>query len=465
MNLLNIAEHDRSSVALLDGHSGTKISYGLLCDEVARAADDLRRSSKELVLCLCQNQISSIISYLASLESGHAVGLIDAASRLPALSRLIEAYRPEWIAVSEDLALELELDEMYARTWSPELALPMWRRKHETSEEIYRDLNLLLSTSGTTGSPKFVRLTRANIESNAYSISLALGLGNRERAITSLPIHYSYGLSVVNSHLSCGGTVVVTSQSVLERSFWEAFDRNRCTSFAGVPYTYSMLRRIGFEGFDLPTLRAMTQAGGRLDDATILRFHRLLAARGQQLHVMYGQTEATARICCMPPGELADRIGSVGPAIAGGRLRIENGEVVYSGPNVMLGYATSREGLGRGDELEGTLYTGDVGFLDGDGYLTLIGRNKRFAKVFGLRVNLEEIEDRLRSYGPTAAIAGEDRVVLFCEYGDLEELERHRRRLIDELTLHPTSLELRRIDRIPVSVRGKVDYGELEKLL
>jgi acyl-coenzyme A synthetase/AMP-(fatty) acid ligase len=235
-----------------------------------------------------------------------------------------------------------------------------------------------------------------------------------------------------------------------------------------------MLKRIGFFGFDLPSLRHMTQAGGKLDTATILEFHRVLANHNQQFHVMYGQTEATARISCLPPKDLPRKAGSVGFAIPGGKIDIRSekgdnlgrcvtGEVVYTGPNVMMGYAICREDLSRGDEHGGVLYTSDIGYLDREGYLYITGRNKRIAKVFGKRVNLDEVEDRLLRYGPTAAVSGEEKIILYCEHGSPEELKRYKKELVEEFTLHPTSFVIRRIDKLPTTPRGKVSYKELEE--
>ncbi|MCP4895422.1 MAG: AMP-binding protein [bacterium] len=463
--LLDIDHHERTDPALIDGASRRLLSYSTVTRLVRQEAGSFCRGNRELVFCLCRNDIRSVISYLAGLEAGHAVALLDAGSRKASLRRLIRSYRPEWIAGSEALVEDLELSPEFVPVSGSDDALPKWHGKTGETDAIHEDLAVLLPTSGTTGSPKFVRLTKKNVVSNAQSICSVLGIGTKDRAIANLPFHYSYGLSVLNSHLMSGGSVVTTHASVLERRFWETFADNDCTSFAGVPYIYQMLRRIGFEKFELSSLQGMTQAGGKLDDETILWFHEVLSARNQSLNIMYGQTEATARISCLPADALPTSVGSVGPAIPDGSLMIEQGEVVYRGPNVMMGYATCRDDLALGDELHGTLHTGDLGTLAANGFLTISGRNKRFAKVFGLRVNLEELEDRLRHHGPTAAAAAEDRIVLFCEHGTADDMESYRRRLLEELALHPTAVEVRRIDKLPTTSRGKIDYGELEGLL
>jgi acyl-CoA synthetase (AMP-forming)/AMP-acid ligase II len=228
-----------------------------------------------------------------------------------------------------------------------------------------------------------------------------------------------------------------------------------------------MLERIGFATLDLPSLRTLTQAGGRMSDAMILRFHEAAAAKGARLVVMYGQTEATARIAYLPPERLPEKLGSAGIAIPDGRLWVEEagegvaGEVLYAGPNVMLGYAASRADLAEGDTLGGVLRTGDLGRIDADGFLWLSGRSKRIAKVFGLRLNLDEVEQMLHHLGPTAVVGGDDRLVIFCAHGDEERFGGYRASLSKALRLNHRALEFRRVDAIPATPSGKTDYSLL----
>ncbi len=262
---------------------------------------------------------------------------------------------------------------------------------------------------------------------------------------------------------------MLTGESVVQRSFWDAVQQHRCTSLAGVPYTYQLLERVGYRAMELPTLLTMQQAGGALDRSLTTIYAQHMRTKGGRLFVMYGQTEATARIAYVPPDRLTDKLGSAGRVIPGGRLRIEangepavgqgaSGEVIYEGPNVMLGYATGRDDLATGDELGGVLRTGDMGFLDDDGFLFLTGRSKRIAKVFGLRVNLDEVELMLREHGPAAAVAGDDSIVGYCAFGTDEALAELRAGLAQRMQLHPTAIVLRRVDDIPVTGSGKVDY-------
>jgi acyl-coenzyme A synthetase/AMP-(fatty) acid ligase len=381
---------------------------------------------REVALVRCSSDAASALGYLAALTAGHAVILLEASADA---SAVLERYDPRYVVTGATVDVR-------------EAAAPA---------DLHPALRVLLSTSGSTGSPKLVRLTAENLLANAAAIVEYLGLDAGERAIASLPIPYSYGLSVLHSHLLAGASIAFTGHSVIRPEFWADARRHRATSFAGVPYSYAMLERIGMREMELPALRSLTQAGGRLDPEVAARF----AARWP-LTVMYGQTEAAPRIAYVPAERLAGKPGSIGIAIPGGELSVVEGELVYRGPNVMLGYAESRADLARGDDQGGVLATGDLGHVDDDGFHFVTGRAKRIAKVFGLRINLDEIEAAVE--GPAAAVAGDERIDVFAER---EDAAAGARALATRFRLPPRALRVHAIERLPVKASGKVDYGAL----
>ncbi|MBV9669719.1 MAG: AMP-binding protein, partial [Acidobacteriales bacterium] len=391
-------------MALIDANTGTTMSYGDLRAAVSRSAQNLPQlGRKSLGLLLATNSASSVATYLAALQRGAACILLDAALDRTLLDHLIERYQPDWIAATHD--------HRFAG-YSPSTSSPhVFINQHPSPKQIFPELALLLSTSGSTGNPKLVRLAQANLQANAASICSYLSLTPAERPITTLPMAYSYGLSVVNSHLLAGSAIVLNDWGVLQREFWQAVEDFHCTSIAGVPYTYQMLLKTGLLASKGTALRTYTQAGGRLDEDSIEKVRRIAESRGARFFVMYGQTEATARISYVPPDALRDKIGSVGVAIPGGILSIddETGELIYEGPNVMMGYAESIADLARGDELHGKLRTGDLARQDRDGYYLITGRMRRFLKIFGKRFNLDDIEKALTAnFGCPVACHGED---------------------------------------------------------
>lgn len=476
MFLLPEGIEDQARNCLYDSETCRWWTFGALREEVIKLATTLSSPKKCLVFCYCSNHPGSVIEYLASIQAGHAVALLDSKSTPEVRKSLTDLYQPD---ILFDTANDLGSSAGNRDYMGPEDGgnrHQLFRRRHTNDlPPINKDLATLLTTSGSTGSPKFVRLSRKNVESNARSISIALKLNPQERAISSLPIHYSYGLSVLNSHLLSTGSVVLTNLSPLERPFWDLFREHGCTSLAGVPFQYQLLDRIGFADMELPTLKTMTQAGGRLANETITKFHDLLSCRGARLVVMYGQTEATARMTCLPPDQLRRKLGSVGLPILGGEVKIKTeaglttranckGEIVYSGPNVMMGYATSRQDLMRGEETDAILYTGDIGYLDQEGFLYITGRRQRISKLFGLRINLDDVEQMLNENGPVAVVGDDEKILVFCEYGNEKIYDQYSRKLARTLKVPQQVFTFRYLESIPLTSSGKIDYKKLEVL-
>jgi acyl-coenzyme A synthetase/AMP-(fatty) acid ligase len=462
-----------SSPALYDAAADRTWSYANLPTAMSPIQDALASPRKALVFLFCRNDAATVFAYLSAVEMGHAVALLDERLADEFKTHLIELYEPEFV-VSSAAAADPPVGDGVYEWYSPTGGELRVGRRTPASSAIHPNLALLLSTSGSTGTPKFVRLTRANVESNAHSIREALGITAEERPVTSLPIHYSYGLSVLNSHLAAGAEVVISDQGLTAPDFWSAFRTKRCTSWAGVPYSYQILRRLDIDRLDIPSLHTLTQAGGKLHVDLVAHFHDKIAARGGRMFVMYGQTEATARISILPWSLLPEKLGSAGLALPGGKLRVwtgdaltaepnVTGEVVYSGPNVMMGYATCRADLALGDQLQGDLYTGDTGYLDAGGFLYLTGRRKRDAKVFGLRLNMDEIEDMIRVHGPTAVVSVAEKLIIYCEHGDTAQFATYAKDLSQKLRLHAGAFQFRRIEQLPLNANGKVDYATLEQ--
>jgi len=448
--------------ALLDATSGQVLTYAQLDERVTRRTSELPRDAGLVVLAMEQT-IESIVDFLALLETGQPVVPTDphlSAVRLNAFAERYAAdvvidrrnrWRLAWPYSSSDPGI-------FERSYGP--------RSHP-------DLALLLSTSGSTGSSKLVRLSANAIAKNASAVGVSLDLRPADRAPTLLPLHYIYGLSVLLSHLTAGASVLVTGRSVIEPEFWTDFATSECTILNAVPYTFHMLRRTGFYERELPSLRAVTQAGGQLRPDLMKDAEQRLTNMGTGLYVMYGQTEAAPRIACLAPVDLRERFGSVGRPLQGGEVSIvgkdgiakppgEMGEVVYSGPNVMLGYADCRDQLALGDVNQGRLFTGDLGYLDAEGFIYITGRLKRIGKVFGMRLNLDEVEGMLPDLDPVAVVQGNDCVDVFTE-SEGSDLAGARMRIAAELGLPLAAVKVHIMDRIPLLPTGKPDYMALTR--
>ena len=452
-------------VVLIDADTGAVPTYR----ELSERADEVRSEvgCRGLAFLFADMTVRSVADFLALRAAGHAVALVDAALAPDLAAGLLERYRPDIVVASPDAEVSAD--------YRPRLP-GIWRRD-DAGPALHPELEILLTTSGSTGSPKFVRLSRPNIEANTRAIVTSLGLRAGDRAITTLPLFYSYGMSVVNTHVAVGGAVVVHRASVIEPRFWDAVRQHQVTFLNGVPTTFAMLKRVGLDQRGVPSVRALTQAGGRMSDELIEHFADLMQARGGELFVMYGQTEAGPRIACRAVTQSRDRIGSVGQALEGGQLAAtgpsgeplptgEIGEIVYTGPNVMLGYAAEPADLALGDVQGGSLATGDLGQVDEDGFLFLRGRTKRIAKIAGMRISLDELEAHAHGPGPVAAVsAGDEGAVVFCEWPADADFVGSQRELGRHLKLPPRSVCLRHIEALPKLPNGKVDYQTLQRTL
>jgi len=269
---------------------------------------------------------------------------------------------------------------------------------------------LILFTSGSTSAPRGVVLSARNLASNARAIATYLRLDAADRAMLVLPLTYAYGRSVLHSHLCAGGSVFLDDRFMYPRVVVEALAEERCTNFSGVPATYELLRRAVPELRAPTCLRKLTQAGGAMARDTT-RWVRTAFAPAP-LYVMYGQTEATARLSYLPPEHASAKEGSIGIAIPGTELRVldaegrelpagEVGELVARGPGVALGYLNAPEEQARAFR-EGALWTGDLAYRDAGGFFFLVERAKEILKVAGHRVSPAQIE---------AVLAGEPGVL------------------------------------------------------
>jgi acyl-CoA synthetase (AMP-forming)/AMP-acid ligase II len=454
------AQAEYKGIALIDAASGRHLTYHELSGAVTARAAALGRE-RSLVFLFTRNTIDAVLWFLGARAASHPVALLDADLDDVLASALIERYRPH-VVLGRPVTNKAYTKHADGGYRLPGRELPLHPR-----------LGVLLSTSGSTGSPKFVRLSASNVESNASAIAESLGLTRAERAFAHLPLHYSYGMSILTSHLAAGASVVISDASVIEPRFWDQFRQFEATSLAGVPYTYQMLDRIGFLDMSLPSLTSMTQAGGKLSSRYVKKFHAALQRRGGSFFVMYGQTEASPRITCLPADDLPARPGSVGRPLAGGSLTIEggtgqflgsgvDGEIVYRGTNVMMGYAEQPEDLSLGDIQGNVLRTGDIGHVDEDGFLYITGRSKRIGKVFGLRVNLDDVEQMVVGIGQVAVVGAEDRLHVHHEHDDEGNALAARKRLSTLLRVPVQAITFHRLDAIPVLANGKPDYKALE---
>ncbi len=417
-----------------------------------------------LVFLVCTNTIDSIISYVSIIKSGSVCMLISDIN----ISSLIEKYNPRYIFTPKEKNSEYGVNKCEIGEYV------LIQTSFSNTYQINKDLAILLTTSGSTGTPKFVRISYANLVDNTNSIIEYLNIDDTHRAITTMPMSYTYGLSIINTHLNSGASIVVTEHSLMNREFWNLIKEKEVTNFGGVPYTYEMLKKLRFERQNILSLKYVTQAGGKLKKDLVEEFYKICSRKNVDFIVMYGQTEATSRMSYLPTKYLPEKAGSIGIAIPNGKFSIINelgeeikenfksGELIYSGKNVSMGYAQSYEDLNLEDINNGILHTGDIAQFDEDGFFYIVGRKKRFVKIYGNRVNLDEIEHMLKKYGYECACIGEDdKLTLFIV--DKIDTKKLLRRISHDTFLNKNVFELIQIDSIPRNESGKIQYSKLEK--
>lgn len=417
-------EEFRDRIICIDD-GGREYTYGQIWD----MGDALTEDCRGITVLECSNDAESLAKYLALLRKGCPVILIGKDLDEDAKKALKDTYEGDY-------------------PYNPELGL-------------------LLSTSGSTGDRKLVRLSYTNIQSNCDSIVEYLGLTKEERPITTLPMEYTYGLSVIHSHVAVGATIILTNRTLFQKEFWEMVEKYKVTSMAGVPYTYEMFERLRLREMDLPHLKTMTQAGGHLHEELHKKYGEWAAETGRRLFVMYGQTEATARMSYIPPEKCIEKIGSIGIPIPGGSFAIaEDGELIYFGANVSMGYAVNRDDMALGDVNGGCLKTGDMARMDEEGYFYITGRKKRFVKLQGKRFSLDQVQEILQEAFECDEIicTGNDDDGIKVNTSSREVADREDEIIqlfMDKWQVRARLVTVKYLDEIPRNSSGKVLYSKL----
>jgi acyl-CoA synthetase (AMP-forming)/AMP-acid ligase II/peptidoglycan/LPS O-acetylase OafA/YrhL len=456
----NEIERGGSGIALIS--SETTLTW----TELANRADAFVRDVKArlpagverpLVLLETANEIEPIVAYVGMQRTGWPVILTAQDSGTTAQS-VIETFLPNVIVRPS------------CNGWTADVS-PV------PPVEMHPDLAVLLSTSGTTGAAKLVRLSRQNLQTNAAAIIEYLSLTVEDRAITTLPFNYSYGMSVLHTQLMVGAPLILTDASVVDPSFWALARAERATSLALVPTQFEMLEADGWTRDRIPDLRYITQAGGKLDPLIARKMAERADAEGWKLFIMYGQTEAGPRMSYVPPEDVREWAHSIGRPIPGGAFRLIDesgdnitaigvtGELVFTGPGVMQGYALTRAELSAPAGSQ-DLKTGDLAERLENGSFRITGRASRFLKLFGLRIGLDEVETTLRREGTRVFASGSDTqgLVLFLHGGTADEATDIARSTAKRYKLPDSVVRAVPIEAPPLLSSGKTDYRSLARM-
>jgi len=483
--LLERAQDER--VALIEGDK--KHSYGELMEAAATIAGrllGLGLSPGERVGIVGQNSLFWAASYLAIMKIGLVAVPFSLMLTPPEAARnarfaeckVIMIDRRQWRffenTFPSDIVLILDdiLDSDGPRAW------PLTSVDFDSGADA-----ALMFTSGTTALPKAVRITHDNIQANTDSIIAYLGLREDDCMLVILPFFYCFGLSLLHTHLRAGARLALCNSFAFPETALDMMEREACTGFAGVPSSFQLLLRIStFKTRSLPALRLIQQAGGKLHRVLI---EELVAAKtAARIFIMYGQTEATARLSFLPPEDLARKMGSIGKGIPGVTLRVlredglpvepgQVGEIMASGRNISPGYLN--DPAANAERFKGSiLHTGDLATVDDEGYIYVVDRKDDFIKSWGYRVSSQEIESCVlgipevvsaAAVGVPDIEAGEAiQVFITVRPGAAVTPEAVIERCRREMGKHMVPRKVRIIKAMPLNSSGKVMKAELRKM-
>ena len=451
----------KDSIALIDDE--TQLTY----EELDLTVNELSKkiSKRTLVALVANNTIGSIVVYLACLKADAVILMLEKNVSENHLSFIIESYMPQIIFSAKQLNDTKMVDKCYEM---------LMQETVHGKIDINNELALLLSTSGSTGSVKFIKISYDNIIANTKSIIDALGVRQCDTVITTLAMNYSYSLSIINTHLSVGAKIILNKSSVITEDFWKKVEKYGVTTFGGVPYTYEMLDKLNLFPKSFSTLRYLTVAGGKLSEKTTLKICNYCKGNGMKFFSMYGQTEATARIFILPWERAFDKLGSAGIPIPGGKAFLVDehkniilkpgklGEIVYSGKNVTMGYALDYEDLGKGDTFNGTIETGDLAIQDDEGFFYIKGRKHHFVKIHGKRISLQDIEKMLTDKEIEAVCLQRNDFIYLFVVSCCEKYE-NINALMYDIGITKRYYRIIPIEAIPRQHSGKIRYAEFEK--
>lgn len=454
--LLDLDKCNLDAIAAIDTY-GNRVAYGEIIELSRRIGRDA--GTRSLFFILTKNDAGGIAWVMAAILSGNVPLILSANTDKKLLQNLVDTYRPQYICRPSEGSGALYGYSVDATG--------------ESMCEMHEELSHLLPTSGSTGSPKLVRHKYDNIEAAATNISAFFRLAESDRPLMVLPLHFTMGLSMVFSHFKVGATILITDKSMTDPSFWRFMKEERATSFTGVPFSYEILDKMRFTRMKLPDLTLLTQGGGKMPTELNLKLAEYCRENGKRWIATYGQSEGTARMAWLPEEYAISKMGSIGIAVPNGRLSLRDsdgnfisespatGEMCYEGRNVTMGYAECRDDLKKGDERHGFLPTGDIAYRDEDGFYFIKGRMKRFLKIFGNRIGLDECDQIVKAaVSCECACTGNDKL-LIVYLTDVRESEKARAALIEAVHLPANVIDVRFIEALPKNEAGKTLFSKL----
>ena len=468
MGLFRAFNKYKNNIAIIDKEH-SDLSYKQVLKESNKIKKRIK--NKSLILIISENTLGSLLAYIFCIINNHVAIIIDSKTNKKNIIKVFKNYEPNYIFLSKEIKIIFNKICLEKYSFFDQILL---KNKINKKKKLNKDLSVLLSTSGSMGSIKFVKLSRKNLKINTDSIINYLKINNKDSTITNLPISYSYMISIINTHLEVGGSIIISKYSLIEKKFWKILKNSKITSFNGVPYTYEMLIRIGIKNIKINSLKYLTQAGGKLEKNKLKEIINFCKKHNLKFFSMYGQTEASPRISYLKPEFSEKKIGSIGKGLSGNKIYIINdtgkkilkpyveGEIICEGKNVFMGYSKNYNDLNRPNEKNYTLKTGDLGFFDKDGFFFITSRISRITKIFGNRIDLGDLESLMKQKGYKVVCLSDNKIIFI-----FIEKKYNKTNLINTISqitnLNISSFKLIKLKYFPRTSNNKVSYSELKK--
>ena len=494
----NAAPDGKAALLTLQGD----VSYGELrrkAREVAAYLVEQGLTPGERILLLAEASPFWVYAYLGIALAGGVCVPLPTLSTAEGLADIVTRTEPVCVFTQGQLLRRLHSEivghvpvvvDLMPKKRPPDLdCIPFAALEHKGSAEFVApvvaddDLASIMFTSGSTSQPRGVMVSHGNISSNTRDIIFSLGLDAGDRIMAVLPFFYCFGTSLLHTHLKAGGSVVIDNRFLFPDKILQHMIETGCTGLAGVPSTYQiLLRQSRMKQMRFPDLRKVQQAGGRLPQAFIAELEKTLP--DAQVFIMYGQTEATARLSCISPSERRERPTSIGRGLMNVCLRLvdsqgapvatgEVGEIVATGPNVTLGYWHDPQ-ASAATFRNGWLYTGDLATMDEDGFITIVDRAGDFLKCGGKRISCREVEENIHHFkgivsavvvGMPDELLGEA-VCLFAVHPDGDAVADDLMQFCSQnLDRHVIPRRVIFLDSLPQNTSGKYDKLALKRIL
>ena len=461
--MFQIIKKFKSKIALIDEYKG-KISYQDLEKDSEKISNKIK--NKSLIFIVGNNCLEWICGYIGFLKNNHVILLVDEKMEEKSFFNLVKKFKPNFIYKHKKMYKSLN-QKKKIRYKDYDL-IEIYKLRHN----FHPKLSLLLNTSGTMGNSKYVRISLENLIVNSNSIIKYLKIKQKDRLLTLLSPSYSFGLSMINTHILKGCTLILNNNSIIEKEFWNKLETNKATTFGGVPFVFEIINKIGISKYNISSLKYVTQAGGAMSGDLFQKIHKMFKKKKIKFLTMYGQTEASPRMSYLPYKYNLKKRNCIGIPISGGKFSLVNkykkeiketniiGELVYEGKNVSLGYAESAEDFSKEDLNNGKLFTGDLAYKDNDNFFYITCRQDRLVKLFGYRINLDDLENSLNENG-LLVVCKKSQNKLNIFYTDQSKIINLKQKVFSLTKLNQNFINFKMIKSIPRNSSGKIKYNQI----